>query len=326
MKLKYLLFTLTSLSFVTAANSDITQPPLLPQKPIALEGKAARFDFMAVDKTQHRLLAAHKGAGTLEILNLETRKQLKAVPVGEVQGVSVDENGRRYFLGLEKDHAIVIIDAKTFKKEGQISVEGPVDAIAFDKTNGLVYAAEDDGHRVWVVNPEKKDVSATIDIPGVPEVLEFSPETNAVYLNIKDKNEVVRIDPTTNKVNATWSTLPVTSPHGLVVDDKRGHIYTAGSNGHLAALDMKTGKLVADTDISPGVDQVAFDQERNILVSACKGLISITRVTDSGFQTLGSVVSPQGAHTIAIDPQQHNAWVSFADKDESYLQEFQAPK
>ncbi len=315
--LVYLICTL-GLPTAFAANS------LIGEKPITLRGPAGKFDFMATDTSRSRVLAAHKQAKTLEIIDLKTGNPLNSVEVGHAQGVAVDSQSHRYFLGNETEQSIVIIDSQSFKKTGEVKLDGPVDAIAFDDKNGMLYAAKDDGDYLWVIDTNTSKLVGKVSIPGMPEVLEYDPATDRIYLNIKDKNEVVRIDPTTNKVDATWSTLPATSPHGLAVDSKRSRIYSAGGNGKIVALDIKTGKVTSSADISNGVDQIVFDADKDSIYSACKGFIVVTQVTDSGLKEGAKVPSPKGAHTLAFDPNTHDIWVAFADSNHSFVQKFKA--
>jgi DNA-binding beta-propeller fold protein YncE len=296
--------------------------PLVANPPTELPGPAAHFDFMGVDPSAHRILAAHTGAGTLELLDLNLGKPMNAIPVGDAQGVAVDVRGHRYFLGNDKKQSIVTLDSKSLKQISEVKVDGPVDAIAFDPKNGLVFAAMDDGNLLWVVDPKAAKVIATIPIPGVPEVLEYDPKTDRIYLNIKDKDLVVKINPGTKKVEASWPTAPVTSPHGLAIDSARGRIYIAGKNGALVSLAMISGKVLSSIEIPPGTDQIAFDTSTRTIYSACRGYIGVSEDTDKGLKSIGRVPSAMGSHTLAIDPKTHDVWVSYSDASHSYFQKF----
>jgi DNA-binding beta-propeller fold protein YncE len=291
-----------------------------------LPGAAGHFDFMSVDRAGRRVLAAHTGAGTLEILDIESGKTLKPISVGDPQGIAVDEIGRRYFLGNEKKHSVVVVDAQTLAKTADVPVGGPVDAIAYDSKNGLIYAAQDDGTRLWVIDPKLARVSGKVEIPGVPEVLEYDAKTDRIYLNIKDKNLVVRINPSTNKVDAQWPTLPATTPRGLIIDSEHGQLVTAGANGKLAMLDLQTGKILSSVDIPTGVDQIAFDSQTRTIYGACNGFVSVTDVDDKGLKAQQSLVSAKGAHTLAVDPRTHQVWVSYSDSEHSYLENISQKK
>jgi len=303
---------------------------LKSQNPLIVPGKAAHFDFMDADVSNKRILAAHKGAGTLEVLDLQTGKILKSIPVGEAQGVAVNPEAHQYYTGNDSEHSISIVDSVSLKKTGEVKLDGPVDAITFDDKDGLIYAAEDNGKKLWVVNPKSSAVVATVSIPGEPEVLEYDPQTHRIYLNIKDKDLLVSIDPNTNKVEGSWPTAPVKSPHGLAIDKKRSQAYIAGRNGKVAAVDLKSGKILSSANIATGADQIVYDEVKQLIYSACSGgkeagaksFISITRATDHGLESVGEVESMKGSHTLSVDQTTHDVWVAASDKEHSLLQKF----
>jgi DNA-binding beta-propeller fold protein YncE len=293
-----------------------------PFAAIPLPGAAASFDFMAADPGLDRVLAAHRDARTLEIVDLKTGKALKPVSVGAAQGVAVNAAEHMYYVGNEADKNVVAIDARTFAIKGKTKVDGPVDAIAFDPTNSRIYAAEDDGKRVWVIDSKTMELVQVIDIPGVPEVLEYDAATDRLYLNIKNKDVVVRIDPATSRVDATWPVAPVTAPHGLAIDHEWALLLTVGSNGKLASLDLHTGKVIASADVAPGVDQIAYDDNAKVVYGAAKGFLTSTKVEKTSLTSLPNIASPKGAHTVAVDSTRHEVWMCFKDAKHSYLQKF----
>lgn len=178
---------------------------------------------------------------------------------------------------------------------------------------------------VCVIDIKNKKLVSTITISGVPEFVAYDPTSDRIYQNIKTNDTLVVINPNTNKVEATWSTLPVTSPHGLAVDSKTGRVFFAGRNGKLAAIDMKTGKVTAQAEIAPGTDQITFDASSKTIYCASKGFISAVKETDSGFEGLGNVPTHERTHTLAVDSARHEVWASYADKEHSYLQKFKTP-
>jgi DNA-binding beta-propeller fold protein YncE len=313
----FLLLCVTIFSVEVSAKA-----PLVAGTPMELSGKVGHFDFMEIDSGSQRLLAAHKGAGTLALIDLKTGELLPEVMVGQVQGIAIDNLTGTYILGDADEHKIVFVNAKTLKKSGELTVSGPVDAIAFDPKNGMAYADEDDGTHVWVIDVKQQKLAATIMIPGVPEVIAYDQKTDRVYQNIKTKDSVVVINPATNKIEAEWPTLPATAPHGLVVDSKLGRAFVAGHNGKLVGIDLNSGKVFAQAGIASGTDQIAFDATENMIYCASKGFISAVKETDSGLEALGDIPDHAGAHTIAVDSMRHHVWISYADKTHSYLQRF----
>lgn len=310
------------IGLLVASLSASAAAPLKAESPLALSGKVGRFDFMEVDTARHRLLAAHKGAGTLEVVDLKSGKALSAVPVGQVQGLAVDRKSDTYVLGDEEEHKVVFVSAKTLKQVGEVSVSGPVDAVAVDSKNGMAYADEDDGSHVWVIDVKGRKLVATIEIPGVPEFVAYDPKTDRIYQNIKNKDSVVVINPQTNKVEAEWPTAPATGPHGAAVDSKAGHLFVAGHNGKLVMIDLNTGHIVSQADIASGTDQIAFDETSKTIYCASKGFISVVKVENAGLEALDNVPDHAGAHTLAVDAKSHSVWISYADDKHSYLQRY----
>lgn len=300
--------------------------PLTPHDPIVVPGGPGRYDYMIVDAPLHRLLAAHTAAKCLVVLDLKTKKVLASVPVGTAQGVAVDAADNKIYVGCSADQFVGVVDRKTLKKTGEIKTGGPVDAICFNPHNGMLYAGHDDGTQVWVIEGKTDKLVGAVEIPGAPEYVVYDPAGDRVYQNIKVNDTVQVIDPAKNVVESVWKTDPARSPHGLALDTKTQRLFSAGKNGKLAVLNMKTGELIASVDIGPGADQIAFDPGNQRVYCACAGTISVVQETAGGAKLLGNVSSPSGAHTIAVDPQSHAVWVCYTDGKESFLKEFAVTK
>ena len=315
--------TLLSAALGLASVTAFAGPPLIAHAPITVPGGPGGFDWMLVDRAQNRLYATHGGTKTLTVLDLNTGA-VRNVNAGAVSGIAVDTAGGRVFTG-GADQKLVILDDKTLEKTGEVAVPGPIDDIRYDPRNGLVYAAHDDGADDWAIDARAKKIVATIPVPGAPEAFAYDAGTRLLYQNIKPADCMDVINPATNKVVATWPTLPAKEPHGLVIDDATGRLFSAGWNGYLAVLSLKTGKVVASAAIAPNTDQIAFDPKRRRIYCASRGFVSVVQETaGGGVRSLGDVPSPKGAHTLALDPLTGDVWVSYSDGAASHLQKFSA--
>jgi DNA-binding beta-propeller fold protein YncE len=308
--------------WLAPSRSDAVTPPLTGETPILVPGGAGGYDWMAVDTTERRLLATHKGKGTLVVLDLTSGTKVTSIPVGAAQGIAVDAADGKYFVGDEDEHKVVVLDQKTLEKKNEIPVTGPVDAVALDPKRHLIFADCDNGTEVWVIDARSEKIVGTVKVSGAPEWIEYDPATDRLYQNVKTDATVQVIAPDEKKVKEVWKTAPATGPHGLAVDTAAGRVYTAGNNGKLAVLDIKTGKLLASADIGTGVDQIAFDPEKKRIYCACRSVLSVVEATPDGAKLLANVPQPKGAHTLAVDPATHAIWVSYADATESFLMKF----
>jgi DNA-binding beta-propeller fold protein YncE len=287
-------------------------------EPIQSPSGRGGFDYLKVDGKRHRLLAAHRAAGFLDILNLQDGKGA-TVKVGHVQGIDFDEN-RHYFCGDQQEKKLVVVDAEKLAIAKEIKTPGEIDGLAYCPTNKLVYADHDDGTDVWVIDFSKGKIVKTIDVAGAPEFIEFNPSDGKLYQNVKSNNTMVTIDPATNSVVSTVSTMPAESPHGLAIDSTTNRVFSAGRNGKLVAIDLKTAKPLSVVDIAQGVDQIAFDPANKRIYCACKGAVSVVQETDEGARFVKNIPVHAGAHTLAIDPDTHNVWICYADDTSGYLE------
>ncbi len=298
----------------------LAEPLLLtPQKPIVIAGGPGGFDWMLVDARANRVFATHKGTKTVAIVDLTTGAALDSVKVGTAQGVAVDRRDNKIFLGNAEEKTIVILDYTTLKKTGEIAVTGPVDDVIFCQRNGMIYADHDDGTDVWVIDPKIEKIVATVTIPEAPEKMEYDRVSDRIYQNIKSNSTIQVIDPSTNKVEKVIAAAPATGPHGIAIDGQTQRLFAAGSNGKLVVVDLKSSKVIASIDIEKGVDQIAFDPASKRIYCACKGAISVAEETEAGVKLIGSVPTPKGSHTIAVDRKTHAVWTCYFDDKNSYL-------
>ena len=296
------------------------KPLLSAQTPIEVPGGPGHFDFIYVDQDLHRLLACHPGGKNLVVLDLKT-KVVTTVDTGAVNGAGIDIPDNKYFTaGGNQD--IVVVDRATLAKVADIPTTGPCDDVVYDSKSGMVYVCNDDGTQDWIINPKTNKIVGTVTIAGAPEVVKYDPRTDRLYQNIKPTNQVQVIDPVTNTVVATWSTAPATSPHGLALDSGRGRIFSAGKNGKLIAIDVKSGKTIGSCDIAQGVDEIAYDPSSQQIYCGCAGYISIVKSTKRGLKPVGDVPITAKSKNAAFDPETQSVWIAYDDGKGSYLQEF----
>lgn len=310
----------------TVACSADASPPLVAQTPIVVPGGMGRFDFIEVDELNNRLLLTHSSKKLLAVCDATSGALLGEIPTGGANGVTIDSKDGKYFVGASDANAVVVIDSKTLTKIGSIATSGPVDGMAFDSQRGVVYADHDDGTDVWVIDAKTEKIIDTITIPEAPEYVEYDPVTDRVYQNIKSNTSVQVINPATHAIEAHWDTTPATQPHGLAIDFKSNRLFIAGS-GKLAALDLTTGKVIAEAVIAARVDQIAFDAgTKRIYCASGSGVLSVVQETAAGLETLGEVKTAAGCHSVTVDPKTHAVWVAYGADGNSYIMRLTAPE
>ena len=309
----------TLLSALAAPAARAAAPLLDAQAPVIVPGGPGGFDWMAVDAPRYRLLATHPGKGTLVVYDLKTGVLRQLDTDGKVNGEAIDEADNKLFV-TGGNRKVVVFDLKTLVRTGEITLSGPGDSLVFDPKNDTLYVDHDDASEVWTIDARTEKITGSVAVAGAPEAVVYDAATDRLYQNIKPANSTQVIDPAKNAVEATWPTAPMTSPHGIAVDDATHHLFSAGQ-GKVVVLDLATGRVLSAVDIAPGyVDQIAFDPATKRLYCASSvGAVSVVGETADGAALLGTVPVPKGTHTLAVDPGTRDVWISYSDAQNANL-------
>lgn len=308
-----------------AAFGDATPAPLIAKPAIAVPRAPGSFDYMYVDVPRRYLLVAHTGSKSLDVFNLDTGALLRQVDVGAAHGVAIDVKHRKYFVSTA-DGTVSVVDRDNLVLNDKPKAPGSGDAVAYDPKNDTVYVDEDGGTHIFTVSGRTNKLGVAITIPEDPEYLNYDPVTDKLYQNIVSTNSVVVIDPATNAITATWSTLPVTSPHGQAIDSSTGRVFVAGSNSMLVMMDIRTGAVLAQAPIAPRVDQIAYDPgTMRVYCASGTGVLSVVQVTPAGLTPLPDVIIPEHAHTVVVDPSTHAVWISYGGRQDDFIMQLTPP-
>jgi DNA-binding beta-propeller fold protein YncE len=293
-----------------------------------IPGAHGKFDFLAIDRENRRLLAAHTGNASLDVFDLDHKTFLKSVPTGAAQSSVIDAKGNRYFVSASKPPQMVIVDAGKLEEIGKVPLKGPADISAFHAASGKIYIGHDDAKEVWVIDPASKAVIATVELPGdAPEDMGFDAAGQRLFQALKTSSVMTVIDVASNKVVASWPTAPAQAPHGIAMLPEEDAMLIAGGNGKLVLMSQKDGHVLSSTNIPQRVDQIAYDAELHRAYCASgTGKIGIVSLEKGALTTLGEVDSSQGCHSIAVDPKTHTVWIAYANGDASYVRPFSAVK
>ena len=316
------LFVVLIMITVLARISSAAEPPpaLTPQTPVLDPRAPGFFDYLAVDEKYRRLLVAHTGSRTLDVVDLNANSILRQESVGDAHGIAVDIKDGKYFIGTSRPPYVVVLGRKYMVKDDQIPVGGPIDAVAFDPVNGMLYADRFDNNSIVVVNGKTNKVYYTIPVGGGLEYIVYDPGSDRIYQNVEPTGDVVVVDPKVNRIVATWHATPATQLHGLAVDSMSHRLFTAGANGKLAVLDTTSGALVTAVDIAPSVDQIAFDPGlRRVYCASGLGLLSVVQETAAGAEHIADITVPRRTHSVAVDPVTHAVWIAYGASDDDYV-------
>ena len=296
--------------------------PFIPPQPVpATAGHG--FDYVTVDAVRRRVYAAHgDGNNSLLIVNADTGKVLGQVKVGPMAGVAVNPANGHVYTGDGDDKALSEVDPVTMKELHRVSVDGPVDAIAYDAMYHRIYGDEDDGTRIFVIDTNTFRQIATIKLPGVkPEYLAIDPKTHVLYQNVARASEIAVIDPHTLKVVRTIKTPDIKNNHPLQFNTTNSTLIVGGT-GVLSVYSLD-GKRVGTAPLPAHVDQCSLDQDRLMLACAANEGIALYAIPKSGNPVLKATVRvADGMHNVAVDPKTGRMWVEWGNPSGDFVRAY----
>jgi hypothetical protein len=297
---------------------------LRAEPPLVLEGTHGKFDFLAIDAAGRRLLAAHTGNASLDVIDLDSHKLIKSVATGAAQDSAVDAEGGRYLVASSKPPQVAVVDAAKLAVVSTIPLPAAADLLVFNSKTKQAYVDHDDGKDFWIVDPAAGKIVATVSLPGdSPEDLAIDSSFTRLIQCMKNGNLVAEVDLASNKVTHSWPTAPVAAPHGMALLPESHAFLVVGGNGKLVLMSDKDGQVLSSTDVPMRVDQIAYDHESHrVYCASGTGKIGVAKLEDGKLSTLGEVPSSEGCHSIAVDPKTHQVWIAYAKGTQSMVQCF----
>src|SRR5262247_2690725 len=271
-------------------------------------GKQPGFDHADVYRCQPstaRLYVAHTGADRIEVVDCVSNTYLHSLPrVPGVAGILIDSEQDFLFSSDRGCARASIYRCSDEALLGRVEVGDRPNGLAYDPARRRLFVfniGDPPGVdcTISVVKVDAMQVVATISLPGRPRWAVYDPATEHVYANIQKPAEIVVLDPTELQITSAIK-IPVAGPHGLAIAGER--LFCAADGEALVALHRDTGAVLGSVALPGEPDVVMHDRElaRLYVAIGSPGVVSV--IDDQRLETLQTVSTESGAHTIAWNP------------------------
>jgi DNA-binding beta-propeller fold protein YncE len=318
---------LTSLFFLivfplVCRSADI----LTGSEPILIPNSTGPFESLRVDSTKRRLLMAHTGNGTLDIIDLKTETLLKQINTGAAQDCAIDSRKGNYYVSVSREKKLVVISRETLDITKEIFLPGAANGVCVAPEEvKRVFVGDKSGPNLWVVDPDEGKVVSTLPIPRGSQSLLPEDDTSRVYQTIASDSTVLVISAAdfNTTVGGAWSTSPAKQPHGFVLDMRKPRrMFVAGTNAKLVVLN-ENGNVTRFANIATNVHQIAFDPGKNRLYCPGQnGVMTVLDTSNGSLQELGAADILNGVKTVAVDPVTHAVWLAYSASGKCYARKY----
>jgi|SRR6516162_10927109 len=279
-----------------------------------LIGGEGGWDYITYDGPSKRLFVSH--GAHVAVVDTRTDSIVGDIPdTPGVHGVAMASDVGRGFTSNGRDSSVTVFDAKTLAVLKRIKLEqrNP-DAIMYDQASGRVFTFNGGSANATAIDATTQQVVGTVAIGGKPEAA--APDgRGVVFVNNEDSATVVAFDAKQLKPLHVWSLAPGEGPSGLAIDRAHHRLFSGCDNKKLIVLDSVTGKKVADVPIGAGVDGVAFDPSRQLVLASCgEGVLTVIHEdTPDKYTVVENATTQRGGRTIALDEESGTVFIPTAE-------------
>lgn len=293
-------------AFVSAAWAA---PAYKVSSTIAVGGEA-RWDYLYVDSTQHRLYVSH-GTQT-EVIDTQSNKVIGTIAnTNGVHGIAIAGDLGLGFISDGKDNSVTVFDLSSLKTRNTIAVGSNPDAIVYEAQSHRVVTFNGRSKDATVLDAQSGKVIGTVKIGGKPEFAQID-KAGDIYFNVEDSSELATLSPSTLKLTQRQSLKPCDSPTGLAMDGQQ-RLYSVCDN-KMMIVSAHDGKAIAQLPIGAGPDGVAWMDGYAFSANGEDGTISMVgEAADGKLQAVSTIKTAIGARTIAADPTTHKLYLPTAD-------------
>lgn len=277
---------------------------------IPLDGKAGRFDHLAIDTKGERLFVANLSNDSLDVVDLKAGKVAKQLTEQKkAQGVAFAPALNRLYQGNGTDGVCNVIDGKTFETLHTLKMPD-ADNVRYNPKSGLVYVGHAD-KSLTAFDAKTYEVKATVKLPGSPEAFQIDPDAGRLYINCLNPATVAVIDLDKHEVAAKYPIKLADGCYPLALDAEGKRLFVGCRKKPMVViLDAKTGEEKAGVEIPRDIDDLFYDAKRNRLYAACgEGVLAVLEEKDGALKVAEKIPTAKLARTCLFDPEGDRLYV-----------------
>lgn len=285
-----------ALALVMAPLAGAAPAGLIRDGSIDLPATTGRIDHLAVDVGRKHLFIAELGNGTVDVIDLASRKVIHRITgLKEPQGIAFAPGADAVAVASGGDGTLRLYAAADFAPRGVLKLGDDADNVRLDGRNGNLVVGYGDG-ALAVVDAAPLRKIRDIALPGHPE--SFRLEGRKAYINIPDARQIAIADLDSGKITGTWPPGKLAANFSMILDDQ-DHVAVVFRNpARLALFDKGTGRIASDIETCGDADDLFFDAARRVFYVSCgSGAIDVIGNDKSGLKPVTRVKTSWGART-----------------------------
>lgn len=161
-------------------------------------------------------------------------------------------NGKLLIVGSFTSGDVFILDTKTGQILATFHIGKSVQGVVFTPDGHLAMAVDPNGGVVVVIDVNKRKAIRTIPVGSIPHNIGFSPHGRLAYVTLQGGSGVAVVDMKKFRKIREIPVPGVIGPHNLDFSGDGSIMWVRDTIGHVAAIDLGTGKELAVINVGRG--------------------------------------------------------------------------
>jgi hypothetical protein len=284
--------------------SALAAPALTLEAAIALPNTSGRIDHLAIDLTRRRLFVAELGNGSVDVVDLDSRKVVHRISgLKEPQGVAYVPKSDLLAVANGGDGTLRFYSASDYLPRGMVRLGADADNVRVDPHSGNVVVGYGNGG-LAVVDPAKAMKLKDIALPDHPEAFQISRSSNDAYVNVPNAHQIDVVDMSSDKPIVKWATPHLSSNFPMALGDDGAVAVVFRSPARLVRFALSIGQMATTNNTCGDADDVFFDAKRQRYYVSCgAGTIDVFQLAGGTVDAVASIVTSSGARTSLFVPE-----------------------
>ena len=305
---------LASLTFLVCASLSAAENYTVSMQPLPGASETGIYmDYIAFDPVTRAVWVPAGNTGAIDVIDPSNGKvqQITGFPTAEmgsgnrkrvVGPSSVTIGTGTVYVGNRADTSVCAFDERTLTRGACHRLDSMPDGLAYVAATKEVWVTTPRDKSIRILDAKTLDEKAKLTFDGNPEGFAVDGKRNRFYTNLEDKDRTLAIDLKSHQTVATWKpACGEEGPHGLRIDERRGHLFVACS-ARAEVLDAAhDGAVLSSVDTGDGVDDIDYAPTSHLLYVGAARAAKLTVASDDSNGKL-SVVTTVATHTGARNP------------------------
>lgn len=199
---------------------------------------------------------------SVSVVDMTTLKEVRRIPVlREPHHLALSPDGKSLLVGDTVGNEMLFLDPTTGALQKRMPVADPYQ-LGFSPDGKFLVVNGLARNQVDVYDAATMKLLKRFPVVATPSHLDYAPDSSVVYVTLQDSDRLIALD--LRSLTVLWDQPVGKTPAGVLFHDGKLLVADMGTD-HLAQVDPKDGRVVAEIPTGRGAHQLFLSPDRKII-------------------------------------------------------------